>query len=81
MLDSTPESLVKEWGCLIKVGRFFILTTFMGLVLSVWEWFNGRILALTIISFFCFLIIYVLTYLVISDIENLSNQTKSRQWK
>jgi hypothetical protein len=57
MLDSTPEEIIKQHGCLVKLGRVFILTTMVGVVLSIWEWFDGRIVALT---FFSLLILIVI---------------------
>jgi len=56
MLDSTPEEIRQTYGCLINVGRFFILTTIVGIVLSIWKWFDGRIVALTVLSLLSFIV-------------------------
>lgn len=58
MLDGTPEEIRQTYGCLINVGRFFILTTIVGIVLSIWKWFDGRIVALTVLSLLSFIVIW-----------------------
>lgn len=58
MLDSTPEEIRQSYGCLVRVGRFFIITTLICLALSIWQWFDGRLVALTALSLLAFLLVW-----------------------
>jgi len=55
MEDTTPQQFNRNYTRIVWIGRFFILTTLCGIIATIWFWFDGRFLALSVLSLLCFI--------------------------